>query len=77
VLGTAVIVKVPLKVESTFAITTSFPIAKPCGVLEVRVATFEVRLLFVIETLTTGECDAPDPPTKVPELEPVYQPANV
>ena len=34
---------------------TSFPTASPCGVLEVRVATFEERALFVIATLEIGE----------------------
>ena len=34
---------------------TSFPTANPWGVLEVRVATLEVRALFVIATLEIGE----------------------
>ena len=46
---TPVIVKVPLKTESTLLTTTDFPTVNPWALEVVSVATFEVSALFVIE----------------------------
>ena len=55
VVGTPVIVYVPLKVASTPVITISIPVHRPCATVVVNVAMLDVSALLLMDTVIAGK----------------------